>query len=57
MDSLKRLGTGVAGQSTPERAVHGLAGRSEPGITRVMCRRDPRRVFDRAGLMRPAPAR
>jgi hypothetical protein len=57
MDSLKRLGTGVAGHSTTERKVYGLAGRSESGITRVMCRRDHRRMFDRAGLMRPAPAR
>jgi hypothetical protein len=57
MDSLKRLGTGVAGHSTTERKVYGLAGRSESGITRVMCRWDHRRIFDRAGLMRPAPAR
>lgn len=55
MDSLKQLRIRAAGYSTTEIALCGLKGPSEAGITRFMCQRDRRRIFNRAGLMQPTP--
>jgi hypothetical protein len=57
MDNLTQLSIRVTGYSTTEIALYGLEGLSEPEITRFMCQRDHRRIFNRAGLMPPAPMR